>query len=60
MTIDKAIKKLEDLERYAYEPETQKAHEALQLGIEALERIKSMRHDNITDAIFYLPGETED
>jgi len=60
MTLDEAINKLEDLKRYAYEPQTQLAYNSLQLGIEALKREKFVRKHLKSSSIELLPGETED
>ena len=60
MTIDEAIQQLHKLKRYAYEPETEKAITALQLGIEALIRIQKSRGDASRYYIGYLPGETKE
>ncbi len=34
--------------------------DAIQLGIEALKAIERMRHEDVSDEILQLPGETKD
>ena len=60
MKINQAIKilfQLTETEAIHCHPDNVKA---IKLGMEALNRLKTMRHDNITDAVFYLPGETKE
>lgn len=60
MTPDEAIEKLRDLKRYSYQPETEKAEKALELGIEALIVHKWRRQQFSKEYYPPLPGETED
>jgi len=55
LKLEKAIQKLQDLKRYAYEPETQQAIDALQLGIEGLKRELEWRERYPGMAIQPLP-----
>jgi hypothetical protein len=60
MTIDEAIKELEDLLRYAEPGNPTEEDEAIQLGIEALKRVKAFSDMDIIGLYKPLPGETED
>ena len=60
MTPKEAIEKLQDLKRYAYEPETEKAHKALDLGSEALKAIQLWRQNALYGLPRRLSGETEE
>ena len=60
MTIDKAIEILQhgaDVWNDAACPGTAAA---LKMGIEALKAVEKMRHEEVSDEILPLPGETEE
>ena len=59
MTIDEAIKGIENV-RVAFSPRGDRHDwEALQLGVEALKRIKELRIPPYIDVGDSLPGETD-
>ena len=60
MTIDEAIKALELDKTCDYEGDQQILVAALQLGIEALERVKDERHPDGWMGPSLLPSEAED
>jgi len=60
MTIDEAIKQLEDHAAPIYPQHPQKLQAALELGIEAMKRCLRLRSDKHCSPIKPLPGETED
>lgn len=59
MTIDEAIRTLDDWSRDNYPPPLADEINALHLGIEALKRIQSMRKDIVRLGYPLLPGETK-
>jgi hypothetical protein len=60
MTIDEAIEKLSGLVVKVDDGFVPDAYIALQLGIEALKRLKDWREGKVLNPDFMLPGETEE
>lgn len=60
MKINEAIRKLKDLTRYAYEPESKEALDALILGIRALERHQSRCQTTFAEMMELLHGEEKE
>ncbi len=60
ITIDKAIETLELDKTCEFEGDEQILTDALQLGIEALKKIKVARHYNVPSSAVLLPGENND
>ncbi len=60
MTIDQAIEFLGPLRKDLIIKGMPTFSEALQLGIEALKRLRVLRQDRLFDRAVSLPGETED
>jgi len=60
MTIDEAIRRLEQHKCYLESINAHEQIEAHQLGIEALKKIKLWRQDNVYPDYTLLPGETEE
>ena len=60
MTIDEAIKILSDLDTTLPQADPELRREAVQLGREALKKIKECQSHNCTLSNLNLPGETED
>ena len=60
ITIDEAIKSNTALAKELDIPQRATEREGIQLGIEALQRIKAIRPYRNTDKSYYLPGETKD
>ena len=60
MTLDEAIKRLEQHERWLESINAQEQAEAHLLGIEALKLVQKERRDLISYAGELLPGETEE
>jgi hypothetical protein len=59
MTLDGAIKRLKIIAEEQDEDWLDFEYSALQLGIEALKRIKELRYEERKLAVWLLPGETE-
>lgn len=60
MTLEKAIIRLDYLRFLNKRKEDSETFKAIQLGIEALKRVKAVRHEPGTVCDFPLPGETEE
>ena len=60
MTIDEAIKELEEPDWLVTENHTPEYAEAVQLGIEALKREKMLRDPGVPATYDMLPGETSE
>jgi len=60
MTIDEAIKKLENRRRKMWGKSFEPDREAMQLGIEALKAWKQFREGRWLSGVYKLPGETEE
>ncbi len=58
MKLEKAIEILEEDKNWDYEGVSEDLENALQLGIEALKRVKSIRIGGKPDKYTILPGET--
>ena len=59
MSIDEAIKELNFLYECLKKDTDPRLLKAIQLGIEALKRIKMWRTGQVLDPYFLLPGETK-
>jgi hypothetical protein len=59
MTIDEAIKSLENSQQVLFEAKKGHFHDAIQLGVEALKAIKVDRSNLLPFRSTLLPGETE-
>lgn len=60
MTLEEAIKQLEEPHWLITEGHTLEYYEAVQLGIEALKDKLEARRNNIMSSGILLPGETDD
>jgi hypothetical protein len=60
ITLDEAIKELEELAEDLKPFLLEKTVKACYLGVEALKRIKLWRQDNVYPDYTLLPGETEE
>ena len=60
MTIDEAIEANEDIKRRHYNRMVDKEREAIQLGIEALKRLQTIRAPWYSIVTRLLPGETKE
>jgi len=60
VVIDKAIEILEDILHYVKPGDPPDEHRAIELGIEALKRVKEARKKVYFTARSLLPGETKD
>jgi hypothetical protein len=60
MTIDEAIRELDQMTNYRLASLGEKRWQAVKLGIEALKGIKAQRDQMLPWRISLLPGETEE
>jgi hypothetical protein len=60
MTIDEAIKVLEDIQRFVKPGDPPEEHTAIGLGTEALKHVKAVRTFSGSENPPLLPGETEE
>ena len=60
MTIEEAIKILEDILNFVKPGDPPEEHDAVKLGIEALKRLQEHRYDHIDITYRALPGETKE
>jgi len=60
MTLEEAIQNLTYMKEHLYSYFNRPQFQALELGIEALKRLKEHREDHIDITFRALPGETEE
>lgn len=58
MLLDKAIDVLEDIIRLVEPSDPPEEHEAIKLGIEALQSIRDLRNHKTSKGVLFLPSET--